>query len=172
MVKLNRRKNLNTKEYMRAIEAKPGSRLNVIIAAVNAGTPKIELEMDEAESMFYDRLEKQAKRYEAALGWRPVYEMCEIEWDDPALDIYQDSVENMDAKIEEERNGATLVEVPRWVKDEPDEYMTAIMTFVFKWEMFGMQKSVTVDDLMLDRDGWSRKDAEYVYAKLAEHGYV
>ena len=163
---------MDEREYMAAIEAKPGSRLNVIIAAVNARLPKSGLEMDEAETMFYERLESQAEQYEKIIGERPVYDMCEIEWDDPILDIYSDSVEDMARKIDGEREEATIVEVPTWVKSEPDEYMTAIMTFIFKWEMFGMQANVTVDDLMLDRDGWTKKDAEYVYAKLMEHGYV
>ena len=80
-------------EYMKGLHEISGSRKNEIIRAVNLKASKEEAELKgEVEEMFYNNLVAQAKEHEKKWGDWPVYEMCEIESDDPKLDIYRNPV--------------------------------------------------------------------------------
>lgn len=80
-------------EYMKAFHEMRGSRKNEIIRAVNIKASKEEIELKgEAEEKFYDELVAEAKEHEKKWGEWPVFEMCEIESDDPCLDIYNEPV--------------------------------------------------------------------------------
>lgn len=84
---------MTEKEYYKALSETRTSRLNDIIYAVNCKVPKKEAGLkNEFESMFYDRLTAEAKAHEKKYGEWPVFEMGEIETDDPHLDIYRDEV--------------------------------------------------------------------------------
>lgn len=66
-----------------------GSTKNRIIHAVNMKMPKKDAGLkDKCEEGYYDYLWKLAELHVRAYGDWPVYEMCEIETDDPVLDIY------------------------------------------------------------------------------------
>lgn len=82
---------MSEKEYLQKLGEKRGSRLNEIIAAVQSRTPKEDAGLqDEVEAWFFDSLVKQAKECEEKHGFFPVFELYEIESDDPVLDIYRD----------------------------------------------------------------------------------
>lgn len=71
----------------------PGSRWNVVIAAVNGKIPKEKAGLEgEREEKLYDELVAEANAYEKRGGVRPIFEPVEIESDDPALDIYNNPV--------------------------------------------------------------------------------
>lgn len=81
-------------KYLRELGKIPGSRLNVIVRAVNSKLPKDQIELNsEVEDMFFDRLMKEANAHVKKYGDWPVFDMFEIESDDPILDIYKDPVE-------------------------------------------------------------------------------
>ncbi|MBR3314662.1 MAG: hypothetical protein IKG18_11045 [Atopobiaceae bacterium] len=165
---------MDDKEYRKLLGEKRASRLNVIIAAVNRRTPKDELDIDEVESRFYDELEEGARQLEEKYGERPVYEMDEIEWDDPVLDIYGDEDPGewyrRGAAPKDERK---MVMVPDWVKDEPDKYIPVFTSLLFEWSLFGVPKGQTAREaLAAGRDGWTDEDTEYVYRRLVEEGIV
>lgn len=80
---------MSDKEYYKALSKVRTSRLNEITRAVNAKTPKAKAGLEgEVESRFYDNLWKQAMDVQKKFGDWPVFEMGEIETDDPVLDIY------------------------------------------------------------------------------------
>lgn len=80
----------NNKYYQELAKIK-SSRLNQIIHAVNCKVPENEIGLKgETEKQFYDNLIKQANEHVKKHGFWPVFEMCEIESDDPVLDIYND----------------------------------------------------------------------------------
>jgi len=80
---------MSDKEYYSALGKLRASRRNEIISAVNAKTPKAKANLNgEIESRFYDNLWKDAMEVQKKYGDWPVYEMEEIETDDPILDIY------------------------------------------------------------------------------------
>jgi len=80
-------------EYNRKLGEIRSSRLNIIIDAVNRKTPESEVGLNgEVEKMFYANLVKEANEHVKKYGDWPVFEMCEIESDDPCLDIYRDPV--------------------------------------------------------------------------------
>lgn len=89
---------LTEKEYFRILGETPTSRLNDIIYMVNCNVPKAKANLkSDFERMFYDRLIAEADRHERKYGDRPVFDMGEIETDDPRLDIYSGPAErNMD----------------------------------------------------------------------------
>ena len=71
----------------------PGSRWNVIIAAVNADIPKGKAGLKgEEEEKLFDEIKAEADALEKRGGVRPVFDPVEIESDDPALDIYNEPV--------------------------------------------------------------------------------
>lgn len=97
---------MTEKEYFEAFGKMWTSRQNDIIYAVNCKVPKAEAGLrDEVESIFYDRLMKEAEAHEEKYGSWPVFEMGEIEYDDPRLDIYSDEDSEEDSEL------LTLLEV-------------------------------------------------------------
>ena len=84
---------MNENEFRKEFLKMRGSRQNDIIYAVNCKVPKNEFDIKtECESMFFDRLMKQAEKHEEKYGDWPVFDMVEIESDDPRLDIYSEEV--------------------------------------------------------------------------------
>ena len=76
-------------EKKNAVRELPGSRWNVIISAVNEGIAKDKAGLlNEAEEYLYDKIKADADDFEKRNGSRPVFDMVEIESDDPILDIY------------------------------------------------------------------------------------
>lgn len=81
------------KDYYEAWDHIKQSRKNKITAAVNARIKKEDFEFNnEAELKYYEYLVEEADAYEEYGGVRPVFEMGEIDYDDPVLDIYNDEV--------------------------------------------------------------------------------
>lgn len=90
---MTRRRKQNMKEemYFNELRNLPASRINVILKAVNEKKALKESDAkSEVEKMLYERTMKEARTHEQKYGKWPVFEMCEIESDDPALDIYHD----------------------------------------------------------------------------------
>ena len=84
---------MDNKEIMKAITALPGSRWNTVISAVNQQIPKEKAGLKgEAEENLYDKIKAEADKLEKRGGVRPVFDMVELESDDPALDIYNEEV--------------------------------------------------------------------------------
>lgn len=82
---------MTEKEYLVKLSALRGSRKNEIIAAVNRKVPKEKAGLKtEVEKIFYKRLWKEAAAHEKKYGNWPTFEMCEVETDDPRLDIYNE----------------------------------------------------------------------------------
>ena len=84
---------MDEKEYYRELGKIRASRLNQITYAVNCKVPKEEIGLkSEVEEMYYDSLIKQANEHFEKYGFYPTFEMEEIDYDDPCLDIYKDEV--------------------------------------------------------------------------------
>lgn len=82
---------MDEKKYISELCKIKTSRLNQIIRAVNYKVPEEEIGLDgEVEKQFYDNLIKQANDHVKKYGFWPVFEMGEVEYDDPILDIYND----------------------------------------------------------------------------------
>ena len=82
---------MNEKEFIIELSKIPGSRLNQIIDAVNRKVAKDKTGLkDEVEKKFFDDLMQEAEEHVKKYGSWPTFEMCEIESDDPVLDIYRD----------------------------------------------------------------------------------
>lgn len=82
------------RDYFNEMSAR---RRNEIVYMVNCRVPKNEAGLTtEAENWWYDRLTAQADEMERKYGKRPVFEMEEIPYDDPCLDIYSTPVEKKD----------------------------------------------------------------------------
>lgn len=82
---------MDEKKYISGLCKIRTSRLNQIICAVNYKVPEEEIGLDgEVEKQFYDNLIEQAKEHVKKYGRWPVFEMGEIEYNDPILDIYND----------------------------------------------------------------------------------
>ena len=78
-------------EYSIELGKIPTSKLNEIIYAVNCKVSKEKLALRSAkESRFFDNLVDEAVAHEEKYGFWPTFEMGEIEYDDPRLDIYGD----------------------------------------------------------------------------------
>lgn len=82
---------MNEKEYLRELDKITTARKNMITRAVNA---KETLEesgaVTEIEKLYYEHLFNEAVALEQKHGIWPVFEMWEIDYDDPILDIYHD----------------------------------------------------------------------------------
>ena len=93
---------MTEKEYFAKLGTMRDSRKNDIISAVNRKVPKEKAGLKtEVEQIFYKRLWREAKEHEKKYGKWPVFEMCEVETDDPRLDIYneppvRDHIDNID----------------------------------------------------------------------------
>lgn len=69
----------------------PTSRANAMADAVNRRISKEEAGIrSDGEAVWYDALWAEAEAHNAKYGFWPVFEMGEIESDDPVLDIYGD----------------------------------------------------------------------------------
>ena len=80
---------MTEKEYLVKLGEMRESRKNQIISAVNRKVAEKEAGFKtEIERTFYARLWKEATAHEKKYGKWPVFEMCEIETNDPSLDIY------------------------------------------------------------------------------------
>lgn len=80
---------MTNQEYMSKLSDVRTSRLNQIIHAVNCKVPKSEVGLkSDVENRFYDSLIEQANEHVKKYGDWPVFEVGEIESDDPVLDIY------------------------------------------------------------------------------------
>ena len=80
---------MTEKEYLVKLSALRESRKNEIISAVNHKVPKKEAGLKtEVERVFYARLWREATAHEKKYGKWPTFEMCEVETNDPSLDIY------------------------------------------------------------------------------------
>ncbi len=65
------------------------SRINQIIDAVNRRYPKEAIGVKEGkEEEYYESFWAEAEEIAAKYGFWPTFDMCEIESDDPCLDIY------------------------------------------------------------------------------------
>lgn len=81
---------MSDKEYFKALGKIRATRLNEITRAVNNKVPKAKAGIKgEIESRYYDDLWKEAMEIQEKFGEWPVFEMEEIESDDPTLDIYK-----------------------------------------------------------------------------------
>ena len=80
---------MTEKEYFKKLGEIRASRKNEILVAVNCKLPKEKAGLKtEVEKMFYERSWKDAVAHEKKYGFWPTFEMCEIDYDDPCLDIY------------------------------------------------------------------------------------
>lgn len=80
---------MSDKEYLVELGKVRASRLNEITRAVNSKVPKAKAGIkNEVESRFYDNLWKEAMSIEKKCGKWPVFDMEELESDDPKMDIY------------------------------------------------------------------------------------
>ena len=80
---------MSDKEYYRELGKIRASRLNEITRAVNNKVSKAKAGLKgEIESRYFDSLWKQAMDVQAKYGEWPVFEMEELESDDPKLNIY------------------------------------------------------------------------------------
>ena len=84
---------MNEKKYLIELGKLPGSRKNEVIRAVNQKVAKKKFALKgETEEMFFDRLMNEAAAHEKKYGKWPVFDMGEIESDDPVLDVYSKPV--------------------------------------------------------------------------------
>lgn len=82
---------MTEKEYLVKLSALRESRKNDIISAVNQKVPKKEAGLKtEVERVFFARLWREAVAHEKKYGKWPVFEVCEVETNDPRLDIYNE----------------------------------------------------------------------------------
>ena len=90
------------KEYLRDLDHVSTSRKNDIIRHVNYRLPKEKYSFrNSAEEAFYESLIDEAERMQAKTGVWPIFELCEIDYDDPILDIYPTG--SLEKHIEERR---------------------------------------------------------------------
>lgn len=72
------------------------SQYNTLVRLVNMKIPKeMAGELTESEGAWYDSLWEEAVAHEKKYGFWPVFELDEIEWEDPVLDIYNSTPEEM-----------------------------------------------------------------------------
>lgn len=84
---------MDQKEYYQELLKIRASRINQITNAVNCKVPKEEIGLkSEVEEMYYDSLITQVNEHLKKYGSYPIFEMEEIESDDPCLDIYKEEV--------------------------------------------------------------------------------
>lgn len=78
----------NENKYLNA------SRVNVIIRAVNAKIPKDKAGLKNAlEEKYYDDIWRDAQNHQKRYGKWPAFDLMELEYDDPDMDIYSTSAE-------------------------------------------------------------------------------
>ena len=90
------------KAYLKDLSHVSTSRKNDIIRHVNYRLPKEKYEFrNKTEEAFYESLIDEATRMQSKTGVWPIFELCEIDYDDPILDIY--SAGSLEKHIEERR---------------------------------------------------------------------
>ena len=68
---------------------------------------------------------------------------------------------------------AAYVSVPDWVKKEDAKYQPVFMARLFSWAMFGMpDEAIAKEYFKGSAEGWTDEDAEYVYRRFVEEGYI
>ena len=86
---------MDDKEYYIELGKIRTRRLNEIINAVNCKVKKLYIGLkNEVEERFYEKLIEEANEHLEKYGSWPVFEMGEIEYDAPVLDIYKDDVKD------------------------------------------------------------------------------
>ena len=81
----------NNQNYLNELGKLRASRRNDIAYMVSGKVPKNEAGLkSDIERKYFDSLMEEAKAHEAKYGDWPAFEMEEIEYDDPVLDIYRD----------------------------------------------------------------------------------
>lgn len=79
------------KDYLVELGKIPGSRLCQIVRVVNERGSKSDAKLKTpTEERYFDNLMENAEAHLRKYGSWPIYEMPEIEYDDPVLDIYSD----------------------------------------------------------------------------------
>ena len=103
---------MKEKKYFQELAKIPMTRLNEITRAINGKTPKEDAGLKtEVEKMFFDRGWKEAEDHEKKYGTWPTFEMGEIEYDDPVLDIYKDPPEKWNQERKARRGTDEITEV-------------------------------------------------------------
>lgn len=103
---------MEKRKYFQELAKIPMTRLNEITRAINWKTPKAEVKLKtEVEEMFYDRGWDEAVAHEKKYGTWPTFEMGEIEYDDPVLDIYKDPPEKWAQERKARRGTDEITEV-------------------------------------------------------------
>ena len=76
--------------------------MNRIIDLVNSKIPKEKCVFrSDEEERFYDNLINEAKETLDRIGVWPIFDVCELDYDDPALDIYPEG--SLERHLEERR---------------------------------------------------------------------
>lgn len=80
---------MTEKEFRDGFYKMSGRETNRLLYAVNCKVPMEEMEFkSEIEREAFKRFWEEAEALHKKYGFWPVFEMCEIEWDDPCLNIY------------------------------------------------------------------------------------
>lgn len=92
----------NSREYLIELGKMSPRRLNAIIMMVEHRTPKEEAGLcSETEEIYFDHLMAEAVEHEKEYGTWPAFQLWEIDYDDPALDIYPEG--SMEEHLKERR---------------------------------------------------------------------
>ncbi|MBR2740256.1 MAG: hypothetical protein IKD87_06265 [Oscillospiraceae bacterium] len=79
------------RDYLNELSHVPTWRKNDIIRHVNYRLPKEKYVFrNMTEEAFYESLIEETTMMQCRTGRWPVFELCEIDYDDPILDIYSD----------------------------------------------------------------------------------
>lgn len=83
---------MTEKEYWKAFGEMGPRRRNEVVRAVNAGMTKEQAgyKPDTVEALYYDSMIRQKEETEKEYGYTPTFELEELDWDDPVMDIYRD----------------------------------------------------------------------------------
>lgn len=83
---------MTEKDFHAGFAKMSGREINRIIYAVNCKVTMDELDLKtDVEKEAYKRFWAEAEAHEKKYGFWPVFEMAEIESDDPCLDIYNNA---------------------------------------------------------------------------------
>ena len=77
-------------EYWKKFSEMNKNRRNAIVRLVNEGVPKEKAHLNEVEERYYDSMIRQKEETEKKYGYTPTFELEELDYDDPVLDIYKD----------------------------------------------------------------------------------
>ncbi len=89
-------------ENKRSNKSLTAREMNRIISLVNYKTPKEKCDLRSVEEeRFYDNLINEAKEMMDRTGIWPIFDVCELDYDDPALDIYPEG--SLERHLEERK---------------------------------------------------------------------